>query len=1194
MPDDILFIGHSLVGPVMPAMLDQFLQSGGRQASVDTQIINGSPLWYNWENGGSAEGVNARTALRDGDYAAVIVTEAVPLDSHLMWSDTYEYANRYATLAQSSNPGSRFYIYETWHSIGSSPGAWRAQIDRDLSKWEGIADHIDNNASAGTPATLIIPAGQALARLYDAIEARQVPGLSSIRDIFSDDIHLNDTGHWFVAGLHAAVLSGLNPATLPLETFNSWGASHGAPSAATANAMAQVIVETLQAYPHDGWNGGGSAPVVGGGAAPDPDPDPDPQPQPQPEPDRNDPGSPTPPDRGIPTLPAPVTPSPSGPSPDGAAGLGFGLSSVTDWTPNAPFLNVFKTSRPFFGHEQGRFGGVSHESLQARGVFDADGWPRYIPGGLDSIGTLMLTEFPAEMTEAAGRYHVRWEGQGTLRLTLSAENVTYGNNEAWFTYRPNGSSLVGIEIEETDPFGNGNHLRNITVVQEKYVADHDAGLTFNPLWLDIIDDAAVLRFMDWMGTNGSEASRVSDIAARGEASWSEGNMPLEVMIQLANETGIDPWFNIPHLANDDYIRTFATTVRDTLDPGLQAHFEFSNEVWNFQFQQAQDSIREGAERFGGAGDAWVQNYAANAVNMARILDGVFNGQEDRLVKVIGTHTGWLGLEESILEAPLWVARNPGQGAPHSYFDAYAITGYFDGSLGRDAKAGAVKGWLNESLWAAQSAAAQRGLSGSARDAYIAEHRFDLATSRAVTELRDGSVTGNQVGSLIELQQFFEYHSDVADRYGLDLVAYEGGSHIVGVGGWTNDQELTDFFTHLNYRPELGDLYEEVFDLWRDAGGTLFTAYTAVDRPTKHGSWGHLRHLDDSNPRMDAIRDYWNLDNTQQAPNTPPDLRGGDDSSGRDTISGGSGDDILSGNQGNDILIPGGGSDRVDGGTGFDTSNISGSASSFTLWMEEGAVTLTDRRPDAMGGQGTDQLISIERLAFDNGGPQGRDNFPLHLFADATDLSQSELTEIAELYIAYFNRAPDALGLNFWATTFARGATMSDLAEGFFEQAETRALYDDVLRDGVLDTNDPGKVESFVAQVYSNVLGRTPDGPGFDYWADQLRENPAVTPANFILNVIEGAKNAAQPTSQTRADQDYLERKADIGLYFAAEMGMSDTRDATAVMDQFDGSAQGFAAAINLANAEYADALSAQGGAFLFQLVGVFDQPLDIF
>lgn len=246
-----LFIGHSLVGPVMPTMFNTFTADQGSAIVADVQIINGAPLRYNWDNGAEAEGVNARDVLPSGDYGSVVVTEAIPLDQQIMWNDTQGYAKLYSDLALSANAQARFYVYEIWHEIGTDAQAWRDQLTTDLPKWEGIVDYVNANAPAGAPEALILPAGQALGNLHDAIVAGQVPGLASIHDLFSDNIHLNDMGAWFVAAVHAAAVAELDPAALPLETSSVSGNPYGGPDAAVAQAMAGVIAATVAEFAAD-------------------------------------------------------------------------------------------------------------------------------------------------------------------------------------------------------------------------------------------------------------------------------------------------------------------------------------------------------------------------------------------------------------------------------------------------------------------------------------------------------------------------------------------------------------------------------------------------------------------------------------------------------------------------------------------------------------------------------------------------------------------------------------------------------------------------------------------------------------------------------------------------------------------------------------------------------------------------------
>jgi hypothetical protein len=254
MSRDILFIGHSLVGKVMPSMLSSLIPSGTQSLQVDRQVINGAPLAWNWANGAGAEGVNARAVLPSGRYGVVVVTEAIPLDTHLQWSDTLGYAKRYYDLAIAANPAARFYVYETWHSLGGSAAdlaAWRQRLDADRAKWAGIVAHINATNGATQPEAMLVPAGAAMAALHDAIAAGRIAGLTSIRQLFADDIHLNETGNYFLTMVQYATLLQTSPQGLSGQTSHEWG-SYPAVPAALAQALQALAWTVVQADPSAG------------------------------------------------------------------------------------------------------------------------------------------------------------------------------------------------------------------------------------------------------------------------------------------------------------------------------------------------------------------------------------------------------------------------------------------------------------------------------------------------------------------------------------------------------------------------------------------------------------------------------------------------------------------------------------------------------------------------------------------------------------------------------------------------------------------------------------------------------------------------------------------------------------------------------------------------------------------------------
>ena len=106
----VLMVGHSLFGTDGPDMLQEALRTGQGEGTVTAQIINGAPLKYNWENSDTAEGVDARAVLPMGATTHLILTEALPLENHIKWSESSLFAQAFARLALSANSLSLIHI----------------------------------------------------------------------------------------------------------------------------------------------------------------------------------------------------------------------------------------------------------------------------------------------------------------------------------------------------------------------------------------------------------------------------------------------------------------------------------------------------------------------------------------------------------------------------------------------------------------------------------------------------------------------------------------------------------------------------------------------------------------------------------------------------------------------------------------------------------------------------------------------------------------------------------------------------------------------------------------------------------------------------------------------------------------------------------------------------------------------------
>ncbi len=263
----VYFVGHSLIAHTIPQMIDELVNDDADTTyNFAKQIIVGSPLWNNWENPENGEGDwDYSIDLPTGNYDRLIVTEAVPLQNHLTWSNTYVIVNNFNTFFHNHSTNGQMYIYETWHCINSGPGLvgcsydnddqipWRQRLADDLVKWEGIADYT-NNLNPDKE-VLIIPGGQAMGRLYDAIENNTLHGVSSIEHFYNDDIHLNEIGSYYIACVMYATIYKKSPVGLTVDTNNVWGIPYDSPGATLGRQLQEIAWETVSGYARSGVSG---------------------------------------------------------------------------------------------------------------------------------------------------------------------------------------------------------------------------------------------------------------------------------------------------------------------------------------------------------------------------------------------------------------------------------------------------------------------------------------------------------------------------------------------------------------------------------------------------------------------------------------------------------------------------------------------------------------------------------------------------------------------------------------------------------------------------------------------------------------------------------------------------------------------------------------------------------------------------
>lgn len=151
-------------------------------------------------------------------------------------------------------------------------------------------------------------------------------------------------------------------------------------------------------------------------------------------------------------------------------------------------------------------------------------------------------------------------------------------------------------------------------------------------------------------------------------------------------------------------------------------------------------------------------------------------------------------------------------------------------------------------------------------------------------------------------------------------------------------------------------------------------------------------------------------------------------------------------------------------------------------------------------------------------------------------------EVAALYSAIFNRAPDQAGLEFWVNAIEGGDSLVQAAEGFTQHpvfAETYA--------GMSDSQ-------FVQQLYVNILGGAGDANGIAFWTEKLASG--VSKGQVVAEFVSGALTIdldalldSGELSQADYDaavvrQNSITNKADAGVYFADTFGAASNLSAS--------------------------------------------------
>jgi hypothetical protein len=486
--------------------------------------------------------------------------------------------------------------------------------------------------------------------------------------------------------------------------------------------------------------------------------------------------------------------------------VGMNVPSLNYYTPALAFSDVMSTASDLLSYSLTK---DDWDSQVMKSIpVDPQGWPLEIPysvGG-DPQGFRFLVN-----NYYKGDYVVLFDGEGEMTWG-GVDSKVSGGLTYLFLNGKGGNVWASVSRSV-----KGNHIRNMRIVPADFAEKPERLARFDPLYVKGLQPFHAIRFMDWTNTNNSEQKEWAD-RTRPDY-YSQGakkGMSWEYAIDLANAVHADAWICVPHQASDDYIRKLAQLFLKKLDPGLKLYVEYSNEIWNWGFQQSQYVIKnapgaephvvQGLREIGGKycgnpeeachpeKDAWM------IARTFKIFSEVWKDQRKRLVKVAAVQHAWVDNTRRILK---YLFEDDGIGA-----DAVSPAGYFGFTE------------ENHKTW-------------NAMDPKKVTPEMILAGAGEAMEKNE--------------MQWSRETAKWAKAYNVDYVVYEGGQHMqpFNQGEWGYNQAVWDAQIH----PGMYDLYMKNFASMQEVGCKLFMAFSYVGlREIRWGSWGHLERLEDVNAK----------------------------------------------------------------------------------------------------------------------------------------------------------------------------------------------------------------------------------------------------------------------------------------------------------------------------------------------------------
>ncbi|NBB78051.1 MAG: carbohydrate-binding protein [Verrucomicrobia bacterium] len=518
--------------------------------------------------------------------------------------------------------------------------------------------------------------------------------------------------------------------------------------------------------------------------------------------------------------------------------IGTNLSSIKDWNTQPFFYNLMHHSRGWVARDNttGPNRNWGFKSDDRNGLIPqrtSDGYPTQVPftawGNNAWVFTFVpLYETGSHKLQVTGSGQIKWKAPGQPEQT---RNLNGGTSTFFFDvdsvndlsqFKSGTARREGpskMTLEITQS-NSGDPVRDIRIMRPGH---HGAGKhAFDADFKNYLSFYDTLRFMDWGETNNSPLVDWSD---RTKKDWysqtTEHGVAYEHMIQLANELNKDLWINVPHKADNNFVDNMASLFNNQTEGARDIFLEYSNEVWNGMFDQSgwvNNSNFAGSNR--------MEKYGTRSAQIFDRWYAQFNNPGDRVVRVIA---GQAANDWQTLQALETAGTKT---------DAIAIAPYFGNSIKPEE--------LTNPL----------------------PSKNDLAN--------EPWLEMNQV------QDALDSHAALAQDFGVQLIAYEGGQHYVGIFGTQDNDDLTDLLLDFNRSWQIRNIYRwDYLNRLGDSGMLLFCSFASVgDSWNKFGSWPTMEYWGQpiNNSEGNAVKEWalrdWKANNPDGADVQPGSGGGG--------------------------------------------------------------------------------------------------------------------------------------------------------------------------------------------------------------------------------------------------------------------------------------------------------------------------------